>query len=123
MLDTERFICKNWDRKRHTCTFNKKAAMEFLNSVGAVIKNGPKRASVDPHKEWRTRDWERYSAMMKTLASGNGGLNLPTGLIACGEGDMGINQYCKQWTCEGKAVYEQKQKENPDSFILIRRNY
>ena len=116
------FVCSHWDEKRRTCTFNKRAAMEFLNSVGAVVKDGEKRPSVDPSAEWSQEDWQRYNSMMATLATGIGGLNLPTGKISCGEGDQGINPFCEQWDCEGKAKYEELKAANPSSLIIIRRN-
>jgi len=94
--------------------------MEFLNSVGAIVKDGPKKDSVDP-STWSEDDKRRYSEMIETLASGMGGLNLPSGKIWCGEGDQGVNQFCKQWDCEGKAEYEKQKAENPSSFIDIRR--
>jgi len=119
-MANEKYVCSHWDGKRGTCTFNKKAAMEFLNSVGAVIKDGPKLGSVDT-SAWTSSDWTSYYKMMLTLASGNGGLNLPTGKISCGEGDRGVNQFCKQWDCVGKAEYEKKKAENPFALVYIRR--
>jgi len=74
--------------------YNKKEAMQFLNSVGAVNRNGSKRSYVDPQAEWSSEDWERYYKMMETLADGAGGLELPTGIIFCGEGEGGKNIFC-----------------------------
>ena len=120
-MDSERFVCTYWDAKRNTCTFNKKAAMKFLNSVGAVIKDGPRKEYAD-QSSWKPEDWGRYNRLtMHTLASGNGGLNLPTGKIHCGEGSQGINPSCEQWTYEGRKEYKAKKEEGPNSLILIRR--
>ena len=102
--------------------YNKKNAMEFLNSVGAVVKGSlVKRESVDPQKEWSADDWKRYSETMSTLASGAEGLNLPSGKIWCGSDNDGINQFCDQWNCEGKSIYEKAQNDNPNSMIFIRK--
>ncbi|OGD09317.1 hypothetical protein A2397_00895 [Candidatus Amesbacteria bacterium RIFOXYB1_FULL_44_23] len=93
------FVCSHWDEKRSTCNFNKRAAMEFLNSVGAVVKDGPKLTSVDT-STWSPSDYSQYIHMMLSLASGNGGLNLLTGKIACGQNARGINPSCRQRCCE-----------------------
>ena len=112
-------ICSHWDAQAFTCTYNKKLAMEFLNSVGAIVQNEPTRDSVDPNKEWSSEDWNRYSDMMAKLAS-EANLNLPTGKIGCGEYDQGVNQFCNQWDCEGRKVFENVKKENPNSFVYIK---
>ncbi len=120
--EIDKFVCSHFDSKRGTCVYNKKNAMEFLNSVGAVVKGSlDKRDSVDPWKEWSAEDWERYNETMSTLASGADGLNLPTGKIWCGGDNDGINPFCDQWNCEGRTIYEKKQKDNPDSFLIIRK--
>ena len=117
----KRFVCTYWDEKRWTCLYNKKEAMEFLNSVGAVKQNQPPRDSVDPYREWSSHDWTNYQQLMAlVLASGNGGLNLPTGKIACGENARGINPFCKQWSCEGSAEYEEAKTNNPSALTIIR---
>ncbi len=120
-MGSERFICSYWDKKKGTCTFNRKEAMKFLKSVGAVVEGGPKRSSVNPSEEWSEEDWKRYYNMMNALASGIGALNLPTGIISCGEGDCGVNPYCNQWTCKGRQDYEKAVKKNPSGLIIIRR--
>jgi hypothetical protein len=118
-MEKENYICKHWDSKRETCLFNKKLAMEFLNSVGAVIKNGPKRTSVDPFEEWSKDDWDGYNEMMSKLASGISGLNLSTGKIGCDGLVDGINQFCKQWDSVVADVFRKAQAKNPDSIFIL----